>query len=705
MENLKSINRRIAGVIVTFSFLLLTGCIKETYNLDQVSGKAQLTPSLAFPLLNGKMTLREMVKSVDTLVFDQDRFVRFIYKKDSAVNLIVQDFYDFTNMVSFTDNYQLGDLAINPFQVQVGYTLDQIRTKLGEPYYTAFGNLNGTTEAFPLFPSVNLGIISFPAITNVEQALFSSGFLVVSVRNDLTTPLKPVTLRLSNIYDNSPIGNEVVLGTIPVGATSSDSINLAGVTVRNLISAVVVLSGSDGNSNPQPIDLQNNKIQIIFNGRNLRVSSGRVIIPPNELHASSGQETITFNPGSGVEIDEFKIIQGNMSFRIQKPSGLTSSLSIELPGTLRNGASISQTMNLGNGTSFNSSVSFDNTVSFLGTIADHPFNLMPYKMHISSSAMVDFSSTDVIRLDLELRNPEFDYLKGYFGQEENIIEPQTVNLGIDDILSTLSGEIFITDPLIKINYRNSFAIPAKIDFQGTGIRSDDSVSLGLEPFTLLYPSDFPANRDISGSKILNKDNTNLPQVISMLPEEINFAGSVKLNPEGDPDRLRNNYIFGNSRILGNVEIELPLEFRIHLQFSDTLDNFLEDIFGEGDVFNWDHINSAGIDFTVKNQFPIGLELQMEMYDSLRNTVLYTVDASEIIGSAPVNLQGESTGFAETSTRITLEKDFFSSVREADKIILNFRINTTGTSDNVKLYSDYLINYKASLVINANVNLE
>ena len=692
--------------IVLILLFISTGCIKETYDMNRLSEQIHLSPVLAIPVFKGDMTLKDIVRSVDTVIFDENKFGSFILKKDSVIDLELKDFFDFSNMVTFSEIFQIGDLSINAFQVTVNYTLNQIRQRLGSPYSETFGSLDGTTSPFPAFPAVSLGNISFPAITNLERAEFSSGYLVISVKNNLTAPLKSTTYKLTNTADNSVVGNEITLPVIPVGEIRADSIDLADVTVRNMISAEVNLAGSDGNSNPMPISLENNNITIVLTGRNLKVRSGRIIIPQNKLNSSSGTEEINFEAGTGIEIDKLKIINGNFTCSILKPSSLTPSLTLTLPTSLRNGSQASETINLGPGTVYNSNFSFDNTVVDLGTDPDHPYNRLPYTVSISSTGLVDFSSSDEMRLDLRLLNPDIDYIKGYFGQEEETFDPEIIDLELDDILSSMSGSFFVADPRIRINYWNSFAVPVKIDLQATGKSDGDSISLGLDPFTVPFPVTPPGERDIFATKIIDRNNTNLPEIISMPPGQIRFFGSAKMNPEGDPGHLRNNYVFGNSRILGNVEIEVPLEFRVHLQFADTLDNFLAEVFDNNGDFTWDDFKSVRMDFNVLNGFPVGLDLQLNLYDSTRKRIIDSLDGTEILKAATVDTNGKVTGDTQNSVSIELTRDFLSSVDKADNIILNFRINTTGVDpDNIRMYSDYRINFNATVIANSEINLK
>jgi hypothetical protein len=676
---------------------LANGCI-ETYDMNRLSGKVQLTPSFAISAIKGDISLSDIVKSNDTVVFDQEKFVKLIFKKDSVINLKMDDLYDLNNMVSFNQSYILGDLSIDPFQVEANYSLDQIRTRLGNPYYTIFGNLDGETASFPPFPSINLGKIPFPVISNFENAVFKSGILIISITNNLAAPLKPISVKLFNSVNNSPIGDEVIINTIQAGQTQSDSISLTDQAVTNSIYAEVILSGSNGNTTANPINLDNDNIKITILGRNLKVKSGRVLLPENSLTPVSDSEIITFDPGSGIEIDELKIDTGYLSYHIQKPSSLTSSLTISLPTAFRNNSPFSEVINFGPGSVLDGMMSLNNTFIDMGTDPDQPYNKIPYSILVSSSGMVDFKSTDELKIELKLLNPVFNYVKGYFGKIVEGIEPDSLDLEIEEVLNHITGEFLISSPSIKINYSNSFAIPIQVKLEATGRRETRTVNLGLAPFIIDYP-DAPSSRDITASFMVDKSNSSLPALISLPPEVIIFSGSATANPSGSGQR--NNYVFSNSRFLGSLEIEVPMEFRMNnLQFTDTVDNFMQSDNGDTDNhFVAENFGLLRLDIKAKNGFPLGASLKIILYDELSQSVKSYVEATDLISPAPVNNDGKASGVAETNTKVEFTREFFSSVNKADRIIFQFTLNTTGNgSDDVKIYSDYRIDFNAALVI-------
>jgi hypothetical protein len=330
-----------------------------------------------------------------------------------------------------------------------------------------------------------------------------------------------------------------------------------------------------------------------------------------------------------------------------------------------------------------------------------------YLIEVSSNnEVITFNSADEINLDLELLNPDFDYVKGYFGQQTELIDPGTIDLDIKEILDHISGSFLISSPTIKLNYSNSFAVPIEIDLNAVGQKMAETVDLDLNPFTLNFPA-APAERDIDDVFTIDKDNSALPELVSMPPEEIRYSGSTVMNPLGN-DGSRDNYIFGDSRFVGSLELEVPMELRINnLQFTDTVDNFMQnDNPDEESPVNPEDFEFLRIDIDAENRFPLGVSLSLILYDSATHVNKCTIDATDILEPAPVDINGKVTEPKECSTSIEITREFWNSINVADKIIFKFTLVTTdGGSKDVKIYSDYKIDFKAAIVLKPDVKID
>jgi hypothetical protein len=684
--------------------LIFTGCIKETYNMKKLSDKIKYSPTFSVSAATGVVSFSDLVKSSDTVIFDNDKFIRVIFRKDSVINLKLRDYYDLNNMVSFRKGYKVGELKLDDFQGTMPVTLNTISLAFTNPALrTTFLALNGTTSIFPGFPQTNIGEKTFPAFPNFQNALFSSGTIVISVKNNLAAPLGDIKISLFNSVGHTAIGSQLTIPAIAAGGTQSVSLDLAGKTVTNTIIAAIIFTGSTATSSPVFIDL-NSSVQVGLSATNLKVQSGRIILPTQTITSLSGSDMVSFNPGANVEIEKMKVLTGNIGYTLVSNSSISGSFSFTLPTT----PVISKTITISGATNVTSSVSLNNTIVNLGTDPAQRFNRIPVNYSISvnsNGSLINFNKNDSIHISINMLNPNLDYVKGYFGQLSEQVDPKILDTGLDEVLNQITGEFHISNPSIKLNYRNSFGIPLEVTFNVAGKKKTQTVNLGLAPFTILSPSD-TILREVSSSYTINKANSSLPNLISLPPAEITFSGSAKMNPTIPPTGVRNNYIFGTSRFVGDIEVEVPLELWIkNLQFSDTLDNFLKPDDKNSNSFNAEDFDLLQINIVATNGFPLGASLKFILYDSVKNAVVKTIDATNIILPAPIDINGKSSGKTESTTTIEFKKDFFDAIKSANKIILTFTLITSenGTKD-VKIYSDYSISFKASLVVKPNINL-
>ncbi len=287
-----------------------------------------------------------------------------------------------------------------------------------------------------------------------------------------------------------------------------------------------------------------------------------------------------------------------------------------------------------------------------------------------------------------------DFSKGTL--RTSVIQPGTIDLGIDDVLDRISGSYKISSPSLKFNYTNSFTDPVTVTLNVTGVGKSGNVNLNQSPFTLAMP-DIPNQQEITSSHTTDKTNSNLAQLISIPPRRINYSGSAILDISGN-----HNLIL--SHLTGSLEMIIPLELQMNnLQYCDTLDNFLKD---ENDSpVNPENFHLLSMKISAKNGFPFGVSMKMSTYNSETKAVLYTVNVLNILEPAPVGADGTASGFTESSPDVELKEDFFKSSAEADKIIFTFTVITTGNGvSDVKINSDYRISFKAALLLKPDVDL-
>ena len=691
--------------------MAFTACVKETYDMKKLSKEISYSPTFGMSAASGEILLSDVLKPNDTVVFDTDKTVRIIIRQDSVINLKLKDFYDLTNMVTYNSVYKIGEMTISDFSSTYNLKLEQIANTLSAPLKTVIQGLYGTNSPFPAFPQTDLPDLPFATMPNFTDAVFASGNIQLTVKNNLPVTMNGLTIKLLNVSDRSQIGNTIDMASIAPGATLTAVIDLTGKRVTNNIIAVVTQKGSPGSVSAVPID-KDKSIDISILGSLLKVSSGHVKIPPQLVFSVANKDTISFNPGTNVEIEKFRITTGNLSYTLTSRSQIRASFVMTLPSTDRSGSPVSETILVTNpNTVKTGTFSLNNTTIDLGTKVKHPYNLLPISYAItinSNDQIIAFDSNDNLNIEFKLSNPNFDWVKGYFGQIAETIQPDSVDFNMGDFMDKITGEYHISDPSIIFNYSNSFAIPIKVALDVKGRKTNRSVDLGLSPFNILYPTGI-ITRDVSSTFVINNANSAIANLISLPPTFIKFGGSASMNPGGMAAiGGRTNYVFGNSRFLGSMEVQVPLKFWINnLQFSDTLDNFLSSKDSGNNSFSPSDMDYTSLDVTVNNGFPLGVSLKMILYDSVAKDTLKSVRATNLLTPAPVDASGVVTGKATSVTRFEVSTAFFDAAKKADKIIFVFTLKTTdgATEKDIKILSDYSISFSAAVVVKPVINLK
>lgn len=510
--------------------LIMAGCIKETYDMSRLSPWTKFSPTLGMAAATGDVTIRDIVKPNDTVVFDSDNFIHFVFKEDSVIDFKLNDYPDFNN----------------------------------------------------------LGALSF--------------------------------------------------------------------------------------------------------------KKGYPILP---VQTYNFKDTASFEPGTDIEIEKLSIKTGSIGYKIRSKSLVSASFTVTLPTVLRGSVPVSQVISIPANSTVNGSVSVNNTMVDLSTDPKKRFNRLPINCTFTATSG-SFAINDSIFIEFNLPGPSFDYVKGYFGQKTELIDPDTLKTDLEDILSHISGQLHLSNPSIKLNYSNSFGIPIQISLNANGRRDLQTVPLGLAPFTIDYPTS-TSLRDVSSSFAISKTNSSLPDLVSLPPSEVSFSGSSIMNPLGSGGG-RNNYLFSDSRFIGSLEIDVPMELWINnLQFSDTLDNFLYSGNNADSPVNPEDMELFRLDIASKNGFPLGASLELMLFDSERNRVVHTIDATDIIKPAPIDATGKAIGNTESKISIDFSKEFFKACSTAEKMIFVFSLKTSGTgTENVKIYSDYSISFKVLVVLKPNI---
>ncbi len=320
------------------------------------------------------------------------------------------------------------------------------------------------------------------------------------------------------------------------------------------------------------------------------------------------------------------------------------------------------------------------------------------------------NENDVITYSADLNNTSAEVIFGDFEQESFGVNTEENSFSIDFFSEIESGDVTIQNPTLTIDYTNGYGFPIGLDIsnltanrykgEGDSRTLEESVALSytaspMDTLLLDGIATYSNNTTpVSGSIVLNKDNSNINNFLSIEPTEFDLSVVAMANPEGKFTVNENFYETNNEGLDINVSIHVPLD----IKFSDV--TFEQ----ESDFKNEDIAEIAkrlGIGLTVANRMPLEGSLVIEFLND--NNTLVTSDPIQFnsanIDATTKRATGEpvNTGSSLDFTTAELE-----SIENATKIKIIFTFQTPENEAFVSLNTEDTI--EAFIKVNGDVEL-
>ncbi len=689
--------KKLSILPLTLSFLFVMSCVKDNFDFDRFSDRVSYQPSLVMPAVHGSLTLGNMLESNKdiTIAYDADSMIIVSVYEDSLFSISLNEILEIPDPEPVTETFHIDPVAVADFETSVRLSLGDMAERMDPALHNQIIELHGTTEYFPAL-NQSLGEFNVDPFDKLEYAHFSQGTMIVEVFNEL-----PVTVDVqANLYSLGH-GYEHSLGTLLYedlgpGETLSDMIDLADKYVYNDIRVEIVRLETDGSATPVDIDIFDGLV-ITARSEDARIKSGRAMIPPTVISSESSEIEFLFGDES-IEISSLKLKEGVINYALPDIMG-GAVVDIYISNSEKEGQPFGVTIPL----HFTHSIIQDSQdlagVEFDFSAAPNVL-FLEYTIEVGSDdEMVEFYIPEYgINLDMDIGGLEFDWATGYFGEESIDLDDEEIDL---DFFDHIEGNFWFENPSIKLNYQNSVGVPVNLSF------NLEAESPGREPYKLFdddhpgfdisYPSDMESPPK-EGSIVIDS-GSNIREIISMPPSRLKFNAGARINPDGPGTT---NFICSNSRFQIGMEIELPLELQISdLAFSDTV----EVDFDPDDIDIFEKI-LMGLEVT--NGFPLGLSVDIILYDSINDVNIYNFEniiqiAAADVGTGGFVIQG-SEKTSQTQEEIT--GSTIDDLRRSTHFIISATMNT-GKFENeqvpVKFQTYNKLDFRIKLKADMNIN--
>jgi hypothetical protein len=395
----------------------------------------------------------------------------------------------------------------------------------------------------------------------------------------------------------------------------------------------------------------------------------------------------------GAEVKYFKAKSGNLKIHLVSTIQEDMTMYFEIPSATKNGVVLSSVVKLPAAKPGGSSTRdeyFDLTnylIDFRGknpNVKDtvNTFHQILIVRLDSSGRKVAIGLKDSIRLDYRMESLIPDYAIGYMGQSLTQTGDQKAPF---DLFKGLNGDFKFKDFKVSLVVRNGIGADGRVkvnSLKGENVFTKNALALSATPLNndiLITSPPFVRDAYTESEIVLDAGNSNIKQFMENLPQMLDYNIDMEVNPNGNVS-LYKDFVFDNSRVDIFLKVEAPASFSMgEFTLRDTQGIDLKTM---GDV---SRIKSAKMDVRIRNTFPLGAKLQMNLLDDQLNFIesLDIDPQDQIIEACEVDAKGYPLEAVETVFTLGLGKDKMAALKSAKFIAITTTL--VGSGKMMKIY--------------------
>lgn len=676
MKSFRKINYALFIGLILFN----TQCKKNELDYNKFSNG--VNPELLSPLANTSITAGEILKQDNIIKYDPDGLIHLKFKQDSVFKLSADSILKDVSLKKSIISMSMGEItfpAVN--EKSVVTVMDLFGTT--DIAQQTLRIKQGTQDTFPSFKTTNSKANNIAKSTSYELLKISKGYLVFDIKNNLPTNVSEIQIA---IIDNLPTPH--TLGTaklfnIPANSSGRDSISLAGVNLSNDLSFETPVTNVDQSPGKVNIDtLDDLTISVI--GKNLLCIGGRAIVNSQTIKPQNLDLDLS-DPSSDARLRNilFGSSNANVPFIIESTFPTDVALNIDFPDASKLGNPISPyAINANSKSITNTNIDFTNTNLFLGASTPKEYNTLRTKVSVSikaSAGMVNFDSSDNMKITLDPSAARFDYLDGYLGTK-------TFDINIKDLdvsqLAKLGKGIRMENPIMNIYVDNSFGIPILVKLN---IISEDELNntlpMNVDSMQLPFPTIAQKGQLKFQNFPINKSNSNIVNCLGMPAKTFTIIGKAIMNPKGFVSYT--DHIVNTSSIVVGFDADIPMTFTAKdFTYTDTIEKG-QSLQGKT---NFDFLE---LKIKTMNGFPLGGSLDMIFTDD-KFTKIDSLMNVTLLKSGIPDANGRVITSSENMTTFLLQNNLLTKLdaQKCTYIFIKANFNTYNAGNvPVSMYTD------------------
>lgn len=660
---------------------LLYGCRPD------VADKTWETDILT-PLLTTELDVRDLVG--DTLVEANADGSLTLVKQASVFRFGMDDLLEPLS-TTLENTVKLNSIDLGQRTIAQSVSLGLIARNLGiqgVPILLA----HGSTAPIPTVNSVPP--FDFPINANqyFTTMTLSDGWLVIRFENDFPIPIT----NLSYSLENSNGGAVIASGYIPQlnpGAVEEDSVQLINKTVSgNLLARINTLESPGSSGNPVPIDT-NDAVTVQITIADLVPTSATAVFPDQEVindtdavafEGDMDLTTMVVDSGRLI-LDAISTVEDVLQFEYILPTAYSTGA---LPFVMQepvlaappSGSAITHVSRSIAGYTINM-VKNGPAGPEYGT-----FDAIVRARIDSSGQLINLSLDDSLHLITGIRNLWPYKVEGYLGRDTLQLADETVQT---ELLNDLQGGSFtFEDAQVGFLITNRIGAPMELILSQAVARRQGVTDLPISwsqfgnVFSIGAATDQPPlpPQETSTFLALSPSNSNILDLISYRPEELEFDLEVRMNPVTIPSY--NNFIYTEKGLNVDLVVRLPLKLSAEgLILSDTSEFAYESLDSENRIID------GTFKLIARNGFPLEAVISIDLLND-SNQVITTLLSSDLIEAADVHPDGQVHEEKRSVLSFELSPSNIPQLKEASRMVFRSIYSTRPANQKVTIYDHY-----------------
>ncbi len=554
---------------------------------------------------------------------------------------------------------------------------------------------NQSTSIIPGVSNVINDVIPVDANEYFESMMLSSGFLDLSITNNLPSDMTNISLSIQNEGETETI-LEMNIALLATGETATMTVPLDGMTLYgnleiNVTNADLVGTGTE----PVLIDYQDALITEMTI-RDIVLLEAFAVFPSQEIFNEDAEIALEIDD---TELTRIIVKSGGVEITGASTMQDTLKITYEIPTAKLNGVPFSLFLAVppaapGQSTSITEFFDFSNyEIDLTGQNGDTINSLYTTSRGWidSSGVITNISLDDSVYTSIEIKDiiPQVAY--GKFSTDP-IVGNEEIEL---DVFQELVGNFDLAKTEIKIVSENSIGANANLWIKSFESKKEiGSIFLNSSqiegPFIISAATEnsdpFLIPTASVNTILLDETNSNIDELIEYQPET--FAINYEINV-GSQTGFLSRY----SKIESDLQISIPIEFSTAgITMIDTSD--LEFEFPE-------NLNEGSFTLIIENGYPFEVSIKLNLLDEAGLLIDNLVSNDKIL-AGQIGSNGKVSEQQVSSILFTFDnKD--GRLENTKKIAFEAVLNTKPVNETIKIFSDYKV--KLKLIANFNYKIE